>query len=305
MTDNWQSAHLAALDARLDRVWAQPDGTLRDFQTPLHHIRIVKHAGQIHFYFVDAIDGALHGPMSRLDINRPLHLLAEYSQSAMLTLLWRPAPARVCLLGLAGGRLTLLFYHYFPETMIDNVDIDPAVGEIAATYFGVTFDARNTLTIQDARAFLEAGGPPYDIVIMDAFRDSSDNLDHLATREFYAACKGRMVRGGVLCANLLKSDALLYEKIKTFEASFRHVFVDELKHAIMLFGNDDTRFTRDDLMRRAVALQHAHGFDMPFVERAGALRAARAVPEYSRAALQHVRVLSDTQEGNRRSGGTT
>jgi spermidine synthase len=293
MNDSWQATHLAALDARLEWAWAQPDGTLRDLQTPLHHIRIVKHAGQIHFYFVDDADGTLHGPMSRIDINRPLHLLAEYTQSAMLALLWRPEPARVCLLGLAGGRLTLLFYHYFPQTIIHNIDIDLAVGEIAATCFGVTFDERNTLAIQDARAFLEAGGPPYDIVIMDAFRDSSDNLDHLATREFYETCKRRMVRGGVLCANLLKSDALFYEKIKTFEVSFRHVFVDELKHGIVLFGNDHTRFTRDDLIRRADALQHAHHFDMPFVERAGALRAARAVPAYSRAALQSIQVLTD------------
>ncbi len=277
----------------MDWLAAQPDGTLRDMQTPLHHIRIVKHAGQIHFYFVDETDGTLHGPMSRLYLNRPLHLLAEYTQAAMLTLLWRPAPTRVCLLGLAGGRLTLQFYHYFPETVIHNVDIDPAVGEIAATYFGVMFDERNTLAIQDARAFLEAGGPPYDIVIMDAFRGDSDNLDHLATREFYETCKIRTARGGVVCANLLRSDLLFYEKLKTFLASFRHVFVDELKYAIVLFGNDHTRFTRDDLLRRAEAIQHAHAFDMPFVEHAGALRTARAVPEYSREALQSISILTD------------
>ena len=271
---------------------AQPDGTLRDIETPLHHIRIVKHVGQIHFYFVDNA-GTLHGPMSRLYINQPLHLLAEYTQAAMLTLLWRPQPARVCLLGLAGGRLTLLFYHYFPETVIHNVDIDPAVGEIAATYFGVTFDERNTLAIQDARAFLEAAGPPYDIIIMDAFRDDSDNLDHLATREFYEMCKRRMVRGGVLYVNLLKSDHRFYEKLKTFLTSFRHVFVDELKHGIVLFGNDHTRLTRDDLLRRANALQHAHNFNTPFVAHAGALRTARAVPAWSREALQSVRILTD------------
>lgn len=272
---------------------AQPDGTLRDMQTPLHHIRIVKHVGQIHFYFVDAADGTLHGPMSRLYLNQPLRLLAEYTQAAMLTLLWRPTPARVCLLGLAGGRLTLLFYHYFAEVQIHNVEIDPAVGEIAATYFGVTFDERNTLAIQDGRAFLEADGPLYDIIVMDAFRDDSDNLDHLATREFYETCKRRSARGGVLCVNLLKSDHLFYEKLKTFLASFRHVFVDELKHGIVLFGNDHTRLTRDDLLRRAAALQRAHNFDMPFVDRAAALRAARAVPAYSREALQRVSILTD------------
>ncbi|MEP7190211.1 MAG: spermidine synthase, partial [Roseiflexaceae bacterium] len=151
---------LVPLWQRLNALNNLPDGILHDQITPLHHIRIIKDAGQIQFYFVDPSSGALDGPMSRIELDRPLRLLAGYTQAAMLTLLWNPAPTRICLLGMAGGRLALLFHHYFAVTVIDNVDIDPAVIPIATQYFGITFDERQRIAIRDARAFLSADGSP-------------------------------------------------------------------------------------------------------------------------------------------------
>ena len=284
----------APLALRLNALKHLPDGVLHDEITPLHHIRIIKDAGQIQFYFVDPGSGALDGPMSRIELDRPLRLLAGYTQSAMLTLLWNPAPARVCLLGMAGGRLSLLFYHYFATTVIDNVDIDPAVTTIATQYFGITFDERQRIAIQDARAFLQANTSPlYDIIVMDAFRDATDDLNDLATRQFYEACKRRLASGGVLCVNILKSDRLFFEKIKTIMSSFRHVLIAEHKHSLVLFGNDRRQLTHDQIVANAALLQRRHQFDFPFEERAAALRSARGMAEYSGSALREVRVLAD------------
>ncbi len=293
---SWQETHLATLTQRLNTLNDPPDGILHDEMTPLHHIRIIKDAGQIQFYFFDPSSGALDGPMSRIEIEQPLRLLAGYTQSAMLTLLWNPAPARVCLLGMAGGRLALLFYHYFATTLIDNVDIDPAIVSIAGTYFGITFDQRQRITIQDARAFLQsetATPAQYDIIVMDAFSDASDELNHLATRQFYQICKRRLTPGGVLCVNMLKSDRLFFEKIKTIMSSFRHILIAEHKHSLILFGNHRRQLTHDQIVANAALLQRRHAFDFPFEERAAALRSAREITAYSRAALGDVRVLED------------
>lgn len=291
----WQQTHLAALAQRLDWLKAQPDGILHDQVSGLHHIRIIKHAGQVHFYFLDPATGTLDGPMSRLDLDRPLRLLAEYTQTAMLALLWRPQPERVCLLGLAGGRLSMIFYHYFLDTIIDNVDLDPAVVPIAARYFGLRFDERQTIAILDARAYLQALVPAsaYDIIIMDAFRDETDNLDHLATAQFYGACRARLAPGGVLCANMLKSDPHFFEKVKTFLASFRYVLVSEHKHALVLFGNSQRKLTSGEIVQKAAQLQHTHGFEFPFVERAGALRAYRELGLNRDQQLHDVGILND------------
>jgi spermidine synthase len=291
---NREPHDLTSLTQHLNALKARPDGVLHDEITPLHHIRIIKDAGQMQFYFVDPGSGALDGPMSRIELERPLRLLAGYTQSAMLTLLWNPAPVQICLLGMAGGRLALLFYHYFATTVIDNVDIDPAVIQIATRYFGITFDARQRIAIQDARAFLHANRSPlYDSIVMDAFRDATDDLNHLATRQFYQICQRRLTPGGVLCVNMLKSDRLFFEKIKTFMSSFRHVLIAEHKHSLVVFGNDRRQLTRDQIIANAALLQRRHAFDFPFEERAAALQSARTIAEYSSPALREVQVLED------------
>ncbi|MBK9715697.1 MAG: fused MFS/spermidine synthase [Kouleothrix sp.] len=292
---DWQQAHLAAVALRLGWLRDAPDGLVHEEVSPLHHICVFKHAGQLQFYFLDPGSGELDGPMSRIDLDRPLRLLAEYTQAAMLALLWKPAPERICLLGLAGGRLSLLFYHHFPRATIDNVDVDPAVVAIAANYFGVTFDRRQTVTIQDARRYLVARGDarPYDVIVMDAFRDDTDNLDHLATTQFYQECKLRLAPGGVLCANVLRSDRLFYEKAKTFLHSFRHVSVSEQKHGLVLLGNDQRGMAAAEAARRAGLLQRRHVFEFPLVERAAGLRRARAIESLSAPALRDVRLLDD------------
>jgi spermidine synthase len=276
----WQQTNLAAIAARLAWLKQQPDGVVHDERSPLHHIRIIKHAGQVHFYFRDPTSGVLAGPMSRIDLDRPLDLLAEYTQAAMLALLWRPEPERVCIIGLAGGRLSMILHHHLPRVVIDNVDVDPAVAEIAARYFGIAFDARQTFAIQDGRSFLAAARASYDIIVMDAFRDETDNLDHLATAGFYALCKARLARGGVLCANLLKSDALFLAKTKTLLACFRHVGAVEHKRGVVLFGSDHHKLAADEIARRSSMLQRQYGFEFPFLARAAALKPARDLPFY-------------------------
>jgi spermidine synthase len=289
-----QPSEHEAISQRLNALIHLPDGVLCDERTPLHHIQIIKESGQIQFYFVDPSSGALDGPMSRIEIDRPLRLLAGYSQSAMLTLLWNPAPTHVCMLGMAGGRISLLLHHYLADATIDNVDIDPAVVAIASTYFGISFDQRQRITIQDARAFLSAHPTPlYDIIVMDAFRDASDDLNHLATRQFYQICRQRLTPGGVLCVNFLKSDRLFPEKIKTFMSSFRYILIAEHKHSLVLFGNDRRQLTHDQIIAQAALLQRRHAFDFPFEQRAAALKSARDLAAYHGQTLRDVQVLED------------
>lgn len=291
----WQQTHRLALARRLSQLKAVPDGVLYEETSGPHRIRIIKHAGQIHFYFVDPASGALDGPMSRIELDQPLRLLAEYTQAAMLTLLWRPTPARVCLLGLAGGRLSLLFYHTFPHIRIDNVDVDPSAGVIAAAYFGLTFDARQRLVVQDARAYLHQleAGVAYDILIMDAFGDAGEDLDHLATMQFYQGCRARLAPGAVICVNMLKSDQHFFEKIKTFLASFRHVLVSEHKRSLVLFGCDQKKLAATEIAQKAALLQQQHGFEFPFIERAAALRSYRETEVAQIRPLRDVALMHD------------
>jgi spermidine synthase len=269
--EGWERSNLAAIEGRLAWLAGAPDGVLHEERTALHYIRVVKHTRQVQLYFVEP-DGALAGPMSRIDLDRPLHLLAHYTQAAALALLWAPEPRHVAVLGFGGGRLPLVLHHHLPGAVIDSVDIDAAFGPVAERFFGVAFDARQRLFVRDARAFLEAPpAPAYDVVVMDAFRDSSDNLDHLATREFYALCRRRMAPSAVLCANLLRSDPRFDAKLATFRAGFRHTYTVEQRRSLVLFGTNRAPLPQRALLPRARELQRRHGFDFPLLEQAALL----------------------------------
>ena len=244
---------------------------------------------QIHFYFVNR-DGTLDGPMSRIDLRRPLHLIAGYTQAALLALLWSPTPQHACLLGLAGGRMSLVLYHAFPSLIIDNVEIDPLVGPIATSFFGVTFDTRQRLFVADAQAFLGIADTRYDIIVMDAFRDATDDLNQLATSEFYASAKKQLTPHGVLVANLLASDRLFAAKIATFDACFAQTYAVVLKHGAVLFGAT-TSLSAATIAQRATALQQRHGFDFPFVERAATLQPLRTSGLLARGDLRAATLL--------------
>lgn len=255
---------------RLAPLLALPDGTLAEVESPLQRIRIIKAGAQIHFYFVDA-DTTLNGPMSRIDLRRPLYLLADYTQMATLALLWRPQPQRACLIGLAGGRISLVLHHHLPQLVIDNVEIDPAVGPLAECFFGLIFDHRQRLIVADAWAHLLATPEQYDFIVMDAFSDATDDLDQLASPSFYGDCQAHLVAGGVVVVNMLKNDPHYQEKRSTFVEYFRYTYLAPRRGGAVLFGCDEL-VTMPELMNRATEIQRRCAFEFPFVARAAQLR---------------------------------
>ena len=293
MDEEWQQANLHAIAERLAPLRYLPDGVVYDARAGLHHIRILKQHSQLLLYFVTAT-GALDGPMSRIDLDHPLWLLAPYTQALLLALLWRPAPERVCVLGFGGGRMSLVLHHGLPHAIIDNVEIDPAFATIAPHFFGIAFDARQQLHIADARAFLASTARQYDLLLLDAFTDDSDALDHLATAQFYALCAQRLARGGVLGVNLLRSDPRLAEKLRALRSQFPGTCVLELKHSLVVFGLAAQRCDTD-LARRAAELAARYGFDFPFAAHAAALRPARAMSDALLQQLRRAAPLDDAR----------
>lgn len=266
------------LDQRLAWVRSVPDGLLYERTVDSLHLVVIKRSNQIGLLFVTT-DGSLDGPMSRIDLTRPLHLPAEYAQALTLSLLWRPEPQRICMLGFGGGRLPLVFHHHLPHVVIDSIDIDPVFIEIAERFFGVALDERQRVIIGDGRVFLEQDGPRYDIIVMDAFGDNDNYLDHLGTVEFYGRCQQRMLQGGVMCVNMLRTDPLFAQKTVAFCSTMAHTSAVALKHSLILFGSSQRHHTQAQHTKRAAELHSRLGFDFPFRERAATVRPFRLSDE--------------------------
>lgn len=262
-----------AIRERLAWLHDEPDGVVADL--PLDRVRIwvIKQESQIGLYFLNPASGALDGPMSRIDLAHPLRLLAPYTRGLLLSLLWRPSPRRVCMLGFGGGRISLALHTHLPDVIIDNIDIDPAFETIAARFFGVAFDERQRLHIADAAEFLASTAERYDCIIMDAFSDARDNLDHLATPEFYLLCRRRLAPDGVVGVNLLRSDPRFTEKLTIFRAAFRATYGAPLRHSLVMFGAG--RAPASGSARRAAELARRYGFDFDLDDLAALLRPLR------------------------------
>ncbi len=268
---NWQSMNLAAIGQRLAWLEQQPDGIVFCKDSGVHYVAVTKDRSQIKLSLIEKVN--LHTDLlqSVFDLNNPLHLVSEYTQAMLLGLVWQNQPQRIYIAGFGGGRIPLVLHHYLPETVIDCADIDPIAIEAATQCFGVQFDDRLTVTIQDGREYLEQQKPDiqYDIIMTDVFFGNGYFPHRLATKEFYQLCKKRLSSDGVVLVNVLQRDEFYAEKVKTLQSVFSQVCVCPWKDInSVLIGSNSTILDKNEIVARAKYLQDGHDFSFSLIERA-------------------------------------
>jgi spermidine synthase len=269
MSDSdWLQENYAAINHRLRWLRDQPTGILYQKRTKLHDILIHKAGTQIHFVYRDPISSEI---MSRVDLQNPLNLLAPYTRGLILSLLWVSEPQNVYVIGFGGGRLPMLLHHYFPKATIDSTDIEPVVAEIANKFFGIEFDSRMRLFIQDGRTYIEHlnNDTTYDTILLDGFRGVGYGPYSLSTIEFYESCKAHLGKNGVVLANFLSGDQLYNDKLFTFSKAFDNVYFFKHDTGDVMIGTVNNNGVKlDELIRRASQLQKQHAFPFSIIEEA-------------------------------------
>jgi spermidine synthase len=109
-------------------------------------------------------------------------------------------PARMAILGNAAGTTARAYGHYFPETQIDGVEIDPELEEVGREYFDMGSNENLTVHSQDARPWLRQSEGGYDVIMVDAYRQPYIPF-YLATKEFFELARDRLAPGGVVIVN--------------------------------------------------------------------------------------------------------
>lgn len=227
---------------------------------------------------------------SVVDPRDPTHLALPYLKAALIGLALCEAPRRVLIVGLGGGTLPRFLRHYYPEALIDVVDIDPDVVRVAREYFAFREDPGLRVHVADGRSYVERVHEPYDLVFLDAF-DAHSVPTHMTTQEFLAAVRRAVREDGVVVGNLWNSahNALYAPMVRTYRSVFEAVRIvrvrEDVNHIVLALP----RAAPDDaaLARRtsAVAARAGFGFDP-----AAAL--ATPVPDED-AAIAGARVLRD------------
>lgn len=114
----------------------------------------------------------------------------------------RRRDARILFIGGGGYTLPRLVAETWPDTVVDVVEIDPAVTRAAYRFFKVPRESNIRTINEDARWFAMRAAGEYDVILIDAFNDLSVPY-HLTTREFNALLRRLLRPGGVVAANVI------------------------------------------------------------------------------------------------------
>lgn len=141
------------------------------------------------------------GPQTRMEVADPLGPGLGYSDSFHIARLMRPSLRRVLIIGLGGGTTAKQFSHYYPDTTVDAVEVDPLVVDIAQRFFHVKPGPRLRLHVGDGRMYLKRSTEKWDLIVVDAYTTNryGDTIPpHLTTREFMQEIAAHLNEGGVM-----------------------------------------------------------------------------------------------------------
>jgi hypothetical protein len=193
-----------------------------------------------------ALDSLFH---SYLDLRDPTALLYEYEQGfAMIAAeyaalvpgspgdgsaagatgdLTAVGPLRVLLMGGGGYIVPRYLRRVYPASMIEVVEIDPAVTAVAHDALGLAHGGM-TIRHQDGRQFLmRRPRATYDLIFGDTFRDAYSAPYHLATVEATAMIADALRPGGIFAVNVVDGREGLFFRsyLRTLRHVFRHIAV--------------------------------------------------------------------------------
>jgi len=136
----------------------------------------------------------------------------------------RPADLRVLSVGDAAGSLRAVYAGVHPGAVVDGVDIDPECRELGRQFFSPLQAPGEDFTV-DGRVFLARAHTRWHVIHVDAYAHQVYVPAHLASREFFALARQRLLPNGVLACNvgaLRDDDPVLRSIGTTMAAVFGH-----------------------------------------------------------------------------------
>lgn len=162
----------------------------------------------------------------------PEYLGLPYARVVFVGLALCAEPRRMLVVGLGGGTLPMFLRRHYPDAVIDAVDIDPDVVDVAKRYFGFREDGGMRAHVDDGRRFIEQAQRPYDAIFLDAF-GSTQLPSHLTTQEFLHAVRRAVKPDGVVIGNVWGRDSnpLFDAMVRTYQEVFDELVILDVRGA--------------------------------------------------------------------------
>ena len=178
----------------------------------------------------------------------------EYTEYFQMPFIWNPGIKTVLMAGLGGGSTQRAYQHYYTNVLVDVVEIDPAVVEVAEKYFYLTNNATLRMHTNDARVFLRNSTNKWDVILMDAYattRYGSSLPPQLTTKEFFTIANSHMTTNGILGYNIIGQlsgtrERLVADLFQTMKAVFPQVYLfpaDESENIVFIATKSKELYT--------------------------------------------------------------
>lgn len=175
-------------------------GVVADIDTPTSHYRILD--GRQGDKPIRVIVTGPGGLQSGVYLQGSRDLVFGYTRKMADLVAAVPHKDRILILG--GGAFSLPEYlgTHYPKSQIDVVEIDPQLPAIAARYFGYQQPPNVRVFAEDARTYLSHPAAAYDIILVDAYNDTSLPFT-LTTTEYTALLKHALQPDGAAIVNII------------------------------------------------------------------------------------------------------
>ena len=262
-------SNLAAIHHQINWLKQQPDGIIFQQNSGDNCIAVKKIKSVLLLLLADRESLSTNVAQSILDLDNPLNLIFPYARATLLALVWKNQPKKIYIIGFGGGSIPRFFHHYFADAIVECADIDQTVVEVAHKFFGIQFDDRLKVAIQDGREYLAQQNSPVknDIIIVDAGFGSGYMPYRLVTQEFYQLCKTRLSTAGVLVVHLFHKEEFNAAAVKTLQTVFAQVYICNLEtgNSIAIATNAPD-LAENQIFLKAELIQDFHNLGFSLIE---------------------------------------
>lgn len=173
---------------------------------------------------------------SCIDLHYPEKVVFSYQKLVIASLMIHPNLKRICILGLGGGTLGMTLEKIFPDLLIDQVEINQEVYEIAKKFFKFNPRDGHQVYIEDGLKYLEdiSISIKYDVIIVDAFDQCSIPSSFL-TVNFIDLMNRRLNEDGFVILNTFKKSSFAEQEERLYRYIFKNVY--QMSNLFSLDGN--------------------------------------------------------------------
>lgn len=170
------------------------------------------------------------GTESAMFLDNPNELVFDYSKFFHLAAYFNPGFEKSLLLGGAAYSFPKNYLQTYPDALIDVVEIDPKLTELAKERFKLEENPRMRIFHEDGRVFLNSAEEKYDVIFGDAFQSLYSIPYQLTTKEAVERKYGILNDNGVVVLNLISSitgekGKFLRAEYETYKSVFPQVYI--------------------------------------------------------------------------------